>query len=64
MMSKCKGKGGKVEESETVEKFHIQRIRRYSCSACGLADCECYTENEITPTRCCMQFIPAWREGP
>lgn len=42
----------------------LPRLRRYSCNACGEADCECFTETDIPPTRCCMQFIPSWREGP
>lgn len=47
-----------------MTEMKVPRLRKYSCDACGEADCECFTEGEVPPTRCCMQFIPAWREGP
>lgn len=47
-----------------AESMHRSMLRKYRCDACGECNCECFTESEIPPTRCCMQFIPAWRQGP
>lgn len=40
------------------------RLKNYTCNVCDDTACECSTEGDIPPTRCCMQCIPSWRLGP
>lgn len=42
----------------------VARLRTYTCTACDDTSCQCATEDDVPPTRCCMQYIPAWRLGP
>lgn len=46
-----------------MTKTKVPRLRKYSSDACVEADCECFTEGEMPPTRCTMQCIPNWKEA-
>ena len=44
------------------DSMHMPRIRKFTCDACHDTECECFTEGDVPPTRCCMQYIPKWKE--
>lgn len=44
-----------------AESLNRPRIRTYTCNRCDDTACECSTEDELPPTHCCKNFIPAWR---
>lgn len=38
-------------------------VRIYCCQRCAQDGtvCECTTEGDVPPTKCCMQEIPSWK---
>lgn len=42
----------------------MNRVRIFTCEACGEGNvCEVTTEGDMRPTKCTMQYIPAWKEA-